>query len=248
STATFRGKPSSSSSSLAGNWTAWLNRDTANGSGDYETRADFGSAVCASPTAIQARVRGTATVYAPGNATPDVLQSFSASAGLACQNSLQNDGICNDYEVRFLCSSTTSSSSTQSSSSTAAFTRTIEAETYTNMSGVQLENTQDPLGGGQNVGWIDANDWMAYSNVNFPSSGVYRVEYRVASLAGGGILDLNLNAGTIPLGRLTIPSTGSWQTWTTISHNVSITSGTYNLGLFAVQGGWNINRIKITKL
>lgn len=138
--------------------------------------------------------------------------------------------------------------SSSSSSSTGAFTRTIQAESYSVMSGVQLETTQDPQGGGQNVGWIDATDWMTYTNVNFPSSGAYRVEYRVASLNGGGSLDLNLNAGSISLGQLPIPSTGSWQVWTTISHNVNVTAGTYNLGIYAVQGGWNINWIRITKL
>ena len=234
---------SSSSSAVTGTWTAWLNRDTPAGSGDYETRAEFGSAVCAAPTSIQARVRGTSTVYAPGNSTPDVLQSFSPSSGLACQNAAQGDGVCSNYEVRFLCSSTTGSSS-----SSGTFSRTIEAESYTTMSGVQLEITQDPMGGSQNVGWIDAADWMTYANVNFPSSGAYRVEYRVASLNGGGTLDLNLNAGSISLGQLPIPSTGSWQVWTTISHNVNVTAGTYNLGVYAVQGGWNINWIRITKL
>jgi hypothetical protein len=116
------------------------------------------------------------------------------------------------------------------------------------MSGVQLETTQDPQGGGQNVGWIDATDWMTYANVNFPTSGSYRIEYRVASQNGGGTLDLNLNAGSISLGQLAIPNTGSWQVWTTISHNVTVTAGTYNMGVYAVQGGWNINWIKITKL
>lgn len=138
--------------------------------------------------------------------------------------------------------------SSSSSSSTGAFTRTIQAESYSVMSGVQLEATQDPQGGVQNVGWIDATDWMTYTNVNFPSSGTYRVEYRVASLNGGGLLDLNLNAGATSLGQLAIPSTGSWQVWTTISHNVTVTAGTYNLGIYAVQGGWNINWLKITKL
>ena len=38
----------------------------------------------------------------------------------------------------------------------------VEAETYTSMSGVGTETTAD-TGGGQNVGWIDRNDWMDYS-------------------------------------------------------------------------------------
>jgi chitinase len=133
-----------------------------------------------------------------------------------------------------------------SSSSTATFTRLIQAEGYTSMSGVQLENTTD-VGGGQNVGWIDANDWMAYATINFPVSGSYRVEYRVASVSGAR-LSLDLNAGAIQLGQINIPATGGWQTWVTVSHTVSINAGTYSLGIFAPQGGWNINWLRVTKL
>lgn len=124
---------------------------------------------------------------------------------------------------------------------------TIQAERYNAMAGVQIEPCTD-AGGGQNVGWIDANDWMAYFNVNFPNSGNYRVEYRVASLNGGGRLSLDLNAGSMVLGALDIPNTGGWQNWTTISHTVPINAGTYNLGVFAPAGGWNLNWIRITPL
>ncbi|WP_160280156.1 carbohydrate-binding protein [Cellvibrio mixtus] len=133
-----------------------------------------------------------------------------------------------------------------SSSSVAAFTRLIQAEAYTAMNGVQLETTTD-TGGGQNVGWIDANDWMAYANINFPASGTYKVEYRVASVSGA-LLSLDLNAGAIQLGQVAIPATGGWQTWTTVSHNVSINAGTYSVGIFAPQGGWNINWLRFTRL
>lgn len=133
-----------------------------------------------------------------------------------------------------------------SSSSTATFTRLIQAEAYTSMSGVQLENTTD-VGGGQNVGWIDAGDWMAHAAINFPVSGSYRVEYRVASVSGAR-LSLDVNAGSIQLGQINIPATGGWQNWTTISHTVSINAGTYSLGIFAPQGGWNLNWLRITKL
>ena len=54
-----------------------------------------------------------------------------------------------------------------------ALPTTVEAESYNYMSGVQTETTSD-TGGGLNVGWIDAGDWMAYSNtvVNIPSSAI----------------------------------------------------------------------------
>lgn len=123
---------------------------------------------------------------------------------------------------------------------------TIQAENYSNMLGVQTETCTD-AGGGQNVGWIDANDWMAYNSINFPTTGSYLVEYRVASLNGGGQLSLDLNAGSIQLGALNVPATGGWQNWTTISHTVNVNAGTYNVGVFAQAGGWNLNWLRITR-
>lgn len=133
-----------------------------------------------------------------------------------------------------------------SSSSSGAFTRLIQAETYSAMNGVQLENTTD-IDGGQNVGWIDANDWMAFANINFPVNGAYKVEYRVASVSGA-LLSLDLNAGAIQLGQINIPATGGWQNWVTVSHTINVNAGTYSVGIFAPQGGWNLNWIRITKL
>lgn len=122
--------------------------------------------------------------------------------------------------------------------------RQIEAEDFTNQSGVQTETCVE---GGRNVGWIDAGDWMVYGNVNFATSGAYRVEYRVAS-PSGSTLSLDLNGGSIQLGQLAIPATGGWQNWTTVSHTVNVNAGTYNLGVYAAGGGWNLNWVRITKL
>jgi len=123
----------------------------------------------------------------------------------------------------------------------------IQAESYTSMSGVQVEACTD-VDGGSNVGYIETADWMAYANINFPTSGTYKVEYRVASASTGGQLSLDLNSGSTVLGYVNIPATGGWQTWTTVSHNVNVTAGTYSLGIYAQTGGWNINWIRITKV
>ncbi|KQW42944.1 MULTISPECIES: glycosyl hydrolase family 18 protein [unclassified Roseateles] len=125
-----------------------------------------------------------------------------------------------------------------------AWSLQIEAESFSNQSGVQTEACSE---GGRNVGWIDAGDWMAYGNVSFPTSGSYRVEYRVAS-ASGARLALDLNAGSIQLGQVAIPATGGWQNWTTVSHTVTINAGTYSVGVYAPAAGWNLNWIKFTKL
>ena len=143
-------------------------------------------------------------------------------------------------------SSSTPASSSSSTSSSPAFSQLIQAESYSFMSGVQTEATQD-VGGGLNVGWIDAGDWLSYGNINFPTAGSYRVEFRVAS-PNGAQLSLDLNGGATQLGTVTIPSTGSWQSWTTVSRDVQLPAGTHSVGLYAPQSGWNINWLRITKL
>jgi hypothetical protein len=126
-----------------------------------------------------------------------------------------------------------------------AFDVLIQAENWFAANGVATEGTAD-TGGGLNVGWIDANDWMAYANVTFPASGSYSIDFRVAS-PNGARLSTDLNAGTIQLGDLAIPATGGWQNWRTISRTITVTAGTYNLGVFAQAGGWNLNWIRIHK-
>ncbi|RYZ85611.1 MAG: carbohydrate-binding protein [Moraxellaceae bacterium] len=137
-------------------------------------------------------------------------------------------------------------STSSSSSSTAAFTRLIQAEAYASMSGVQLETTRD-TGLGQNVGWIDTADWMSYTNINIPTSGSYRIEYRVASI-NGGTLAANLNTNAIQFPAVSFSGTGDWQNWTTVSQTVNINAGNYTFGVYASVGGWNINWIRFTKL
>jgi len=119
-----------------------------------------------------------------------------------------------------------------------AATTTVQAESYTNMSGVVKETCSE---GGQNVGAIETNDWMTFNNINIPASGVYTIEYRVASLNGGGQLRFEKAGTTTSYGTINIPSTGGWQNWTTIKHNVTLTAGVQNFGIKALASGWNIN-------
>ncbi|MBN2485096.1 MAG: carbohydrate-binding protein [Bacteroidales bacterium] len=131
------------------------------------------------------------------------------------------------------------------SGGTVPFNLTVQAESYNMMSGIQTETTSD-AGGGLNVGWIDANDWMLYNNINIPSNGTYTLQYRVASQNGGGSLQFERGGGSPVFGSINVPSTGGWQTWTTISHTVSLTAGNQSFGIKALGGGWNLNWFAIT--
>ena len=122
-------------------------------------------------------------------------------------------------------------------------TTQIEAESYFAFNDVRKEPSSE---GGENVGYINNGSWMAYQNINFPTTGRYLIEYRVASAFGGGRLSSDLNAGDIRLGELNIPNTGGWQNWRTISQTVNVNAGNYQFGIFSAIGGWNINWIRIT--
>lgn len=125
----------------------------------------------------------------------------------------------------------------------AGFSTTVQAESWANMMGVATEACSE---GGLNVGWIDPNDWIVW-DVNLPVAGNYKVEYRVASLNGGGVLQLERAGGTQVYGSLGVPRTGGWQSWTTVSHTVSLPAGPQQIAIKALAGGWNINWLKISR-
>ncbi|WP_228519048.1 RICIN domain-containing protein [Flavobacterium sp. LC2016-12] len=133
------------------------------------------------------------------------------------------------------------------STTTAQTSTLIQAEDYSAMSGIQVEVTTD-TGGGSNVGYTETGDWIAYNNINFPTTGSYLIEYRVASGVTGGRLSSDLNGGTIILGNVDIPNTGGWQNWQTVTQTVNVNAGTYNFGIYIQNTGMNINWIKITKI
>jgi len=123
---------------------------------------------------------------------------------------------------------------------------TLQAEAANVNSGMAIEACAD-TGGGQDMGNIDAGDYLVFNNINFPTSGTYTIDYRVAS-PGGGTVSSDLNAGTTQLGSTAIPATGGWQNWTTVSKTVSVNAGTYNFGVYAQTGGYNLNWVRITKV
>jgi chitinase len=126
----------------------------------------------------------------------------------------------------------------------ASFSKQLEAEAANVNNGMTVETCAE---GGQDMGYIDAGDYLVWNSVAIPTTGTYLIEYRVASGASGGTISSDLNAGAIQLGSTTIPGTGGWQTWTTVSKTVTINAGTYNFGIYAQTGGYNLNWVRLTK-
>jgi endoglucanase len=123
---------------------------------------------------------------------------------------------------------------------------TVDADTYSSMSGVQTQTTTD-AGGGLNVGWIDQGDWMDYM-VNVSSAGSYTVQFRVAAQAAGGTLQLKNASGTV-LATVAIPNTGGYQSWRTLGATVSLPAGTQTLQVYSSTAAtWNLNWMQFTSV
>jgi alpha-glucosidase len=112
----------------------------------------------------------------------------------------------------------------------------IQAESYVAMSGVGTQATTD-VNGGDNVGFIDAGDWMEY-NVNIPTTGKYILSYRFAAQSVGSVA-LQINGKTLNIS--TVPNTGNWQNWETVIAGVVLKAGQQTIRLLNSSGVWNIN-------
>lgn len=101
---------------------------------------------------------------------------------------------------------------------------------------------QTATGGGYNIAWITAGEWLEYTvRVNHP--GRYNVKVQVASNTTTGSLRLRLG-GTDLTGSWSVPNTGSYQTWTTLTKTVDLVPGQQILRFEAVAAGFNINWIE----
>jgi hypothetical protein len=85
---------------------------------------------------------------------------------------------------------------------------------------VDIEASTD---GGFDVGWLDAGEWLNYT-VNVPAAGSYVLDAAVTAPGPGGTFHVEFN-GVNVTGPLTIPDTGGWQTWVSVSAPVTLTAG-----------------------
>jgi chitinase len=110
---------------------------------------------------------------------------------------------------------------------------------------VDIQNTTD-AGAGFNVCSITTGEWLKYS-VFIPNPGFYTLEMRVARLTTG---NTNLHVecdGNDITGSMTVPSTGGWQSWTTIK-KTGIYLNTINqiIKLCCDGNDFNVNWIKFS--
>jgi hypothetical protein len=106
---------------------------------------------------------------------------------------------------------------------------------------VDLEGCSE---GGYNVGWIASGEWLEYT-VNVATAGNYDVALRVARLPVGDAQLRLLFANVDKTGDVAVPSTGGWQSWTTVTRTVSLAAGTQVLRLAMAGSEFNVNWIEV---
>ena len=117
----------------------------------------------------------------------------------------------------------------------------FEAEHFTSMFGTSNEAVTD-FDGVDDVGYIDAGDWLEY-NIDVPSSGNYYVYFRVASTALSSII-LKVDGENTDTLKLT--STGGWQNWKTFGLQTELPAGKHKFRAFTPTGKFNLNWIRIS--
>ncbi|MBW8682847.1 carbohydrate-binding protein [Chitinophaga rhizophila] len=114
-----------------------------------------------------------------------------------------------------------------------------EAESASNRAtNTVLENCTD-IGGGQNFTNLRTGDWFAYSNLNVPVNGRYRISLRVLSTAPSKIW---IGHSNFKFDTINVPSTGG--VWKTISDSIRLPSLNYT-GVHVLSGSLKFNWFSI---
>jgi hypothetical protein len=111
---------------------------------------------------------------------------------------------------------------------------------------VDIEACTD-VGGGYNVGWIDAGEWLSYM-VNVSQSGNYTFTARVAS-GTAGTKQLTVTVDGVMVGNtMSFTAANGWQGWTDVSmNNVALTAGQHELRIQMTTANFNINYLDVTQ-
>ena len=117
--------------------------------------------------------------------------------------------------------------------------------------GVDLEATADTqdtsaAGGAYDIGWTTGGQWFNYT-VNVTTAGTYTVAFRVASPYGiTDALHIANSSGTNLTGAVTVPNTGGYETWTTVTASITLPAGAQTLTVDQDSNGWNFHYMTFT--
>ncbi|WP_127127313.1 carbohydrate-binding protein [Pseudoflavitalea rhizosphaerae] len=117
----------------------------------------------------------------------------------------------------------------------------IEAEDFDNSNGGRTETTAD-TSGVLNLSYIGNGSWYEY-DLDVPDSSAYRIRFRVAVSTPSRI---SIYHDTTELGTVTLPSSGGWQQWMTVtSAPVVFGPGQKTIRVQSHNSGWNFNWLQI---
>jgi hypothetical protein len=111
--------------------------------------------------------------------------------------------------------------------------------------GVDLEACSD-TGCGYDLGFTATGQWFRYT-VDVAAAGTYTVSFRVASPSGVSdgfhVMD---SSGDDLTGAVSVPATGGWQNWTTVTASVTLPAGQQTLTVDQDNGGYNLHYMSFT--
>ncbi|WP_051450812.1 glycoside hydrolase family 3 C-terminal domain-containing protein [Actinospica robiniae] len=117
--------------------------------------------------------------------------------------------------------------------------------------GIDVETTADTQnntgGGAYDIGWTNAGQWFKYT-VNVAAAGTYSVALRVSSPYGiTDALHIANSSGTNLSGSVAVPNTGGYETWATVTANVTLPAGTQTLTVDQDSNGFNFHYMAFTQ-
>jgi hypothetical protein len=130
--------------------------------------------------------------------------------------------------------------------STNNFTAWNNGYAYRN-DGVDLEPCSDNINTtGYNVGWIDRDEWLQYT-VNVAADALYDINIRVASGANSGKFHFIMDGVEISA-PFSVPNSGGWQTWQTVTvQDVILSSTDKKLRFYADAQGFNMSSLEFVQ-
>ncbi len=113
----------------------------------------------------------------------------------------------------------------------------VEGETMAWGEGIEVEDSSE---GGRALASIENGDFIKVRSVDF-LTGALSFEASVASAGAGGTIELRVDAEDgESIGSCAVSPTGGWQTWTTVTCDVSEISGVHDLFLVFSGGGGSL--------
>lgn len=121
----------------------------------------------------------------------------------------------------------------------------VEAEAYSSMSGIQLEDCSD-TGGSKDVGYFEPDDYIEFK-VSVATAGNFTIDYRLATANGSTGFEVLIDG--VKVDGMAVPNTGGWQSWKTYtSPSFAMTAGNHTLRFKSIGKEWNINYFDVKAL